>query len=527
MAGGTIEPTAVIELVLGLLVLVTLAVTASRRLGIPYPIMLVVGGLLLGFVPGLPQPQLAPELAFLIFLPPLLFAAGYFTSLRDFRADLRAISLLAVGLVLVTIVAVAVVLHLLLPDLPLAAAFVMGAIVAPPDAVAATAIARRIGLPRRIVTILEGESLINDATALVAYRVAVAAVLSGSFSLVDAGLSFVGVAAGGVVAGLVVGYATVLLLRHLTDPPVEVTITLLAPFAAYISAESLAVSGVLATVTAGILVGHRAPRVMSSETRLIGSGAWQMLLFVLNGLVFILIGLQLPSILAELDRSPVELLGLALAVSLTVIVVRLVWVFPGAYLPRLLSRSLRERDPYPRWQRVFVLGWAGMRGIVSLAAALALPLDFPERGLFLFVTLSVIVATLVGQGLTLPLVMRALGVTGDTYHEEEEAHARTMASLAASARIGRLYGEWPAHRELIEHLQAQYAHRDRHLAENQGDGMSVEAETELIEHGRIRRAVIDAERDAIIGLRDRGAISAEALRRVERDLDLEELRLEA
>lgn len=527
MAEGAIEPTIVIELVLGLLVLVALAVTASRRLGIPYPILLVVGGLLLGFVPGLPQPQLAPELAFLLFLPPLLFSAGYVTSIRDFKADLRAISLLAVGLVLATVVAVAVVLHVLLPDVPLAAAFVLGAIVAPPDAVAASAIAQRLGLPRRVLTILEGESLVNDATALVAYRLALAAVVSGTFSVVDAGLSFVVVATGGVLVGLVVGYLTTQVLRYLSDPPVEVMVTMLAPFAAYIPAEEAGVSGVLAVVIAGVIVGVRGPRVMSSETRVLGMSAWQMLLFVLNGLVFILIGLQLPTIVMELDQPPLELLGVAGAISLTVIVTRLLWVYPGAYLPRMSSRSVRDRDPYPPWQRVFVIGWAGLRGIVSLAAALALPLDFPQRPLFLFLTFAVILATLVGQGLTLPLVIRVLGVGGDSSHQEEESHARRIAIRAAGDRIERLAEEWPTHRELIDNLRAQYQHRDRHLAEHDGDGPSREAETELIEHSRIRRAVIDAERDAIIGLRDRGAISDDALRRVERDLDLEELRLEA
>jgi CPA1 family monovalent cation:H+ antiporter len=524
----------IIELVLGLLVVVVLAVTVSRRLGIPYPILLVGLGILIGLFPGMPQVDLAPDLVFLLFLPPILFGAGFLTSVRDFRANLRPILLLAVGLVLVTTLAVGVVMHSLLPSMGWAPAFALGAIVSPPDAVAATSIAQRLGLPRRAVTVLEGESLVNDATALVALRFAVAAALTGVFSLRDAVVALSLVAAGGVLLGLAVGLAASWLLRRLNDPPVEVTVSMLLPFAAFLPAEELGVSGVLAVVSAGLLIGYRSPRIMSSETRMLGSGAWQMLLFLLNGLVFILIGLQLPSIMARLSDYPAaELVLYAAAVSTTVVAVRILWIFPATYLPRRWSGSLRARDPSPPWRSVLVIGWAGMRGVVSLAAALSLPLTlpdgqaFPERSLIIFLTFVVILVTLVGQGLTLPLLIRGLGVADDGGGDHEEAHAREAAVAAARGRIEALAEEWPQHEELIAQLRVQYGHRAEHLGDHHAAGPTGEPEQELLDHRIIRRAVIDAEREAVIALRDRGAISDEAMRRVERDLDLEELRLEA
>jgi monovalent cation/hydrogen antiporter len=518
-----------IEIVLGLLVAVALTVTLARRVGLPYPILLVIGGLALGLVPGLPHIELEPEIVFLVFLPPLLFAAGYFTSLRDFRANARPIGLLAIGLVLTTTLAVGVVAHTLIDGLSWPLAFVFGAIVSPPDAIAVTAIARRLGLPRRIVVILEGESLVNDATALVAYRAALAVALTGMFSIEEVALRFVVVAAGGSVIGLVTGWLVSWLLGRLDDPPVEVAITMLAPPLAFLPAEQLGLSGVLAVVVAGLYVGYRAPRTLSSDTRLLASGAWQMLLFVINGLAFILIGLQLPSI--TVDRPPAELLGLAAAVCVTVVAVRIGWVFPATYLPRWLSRSLRERDPTPPWQSVFVVSWAGMRGVVSLAAALSLPhtlgaAPFPERDLLVFLTFCVILVTLVGQGLSLPFLIPRLGVGDDGTVEHEEAHARAAAVAAAVERIDGLESEWPEHLELIEALRVQYGHQARHLVPHP-EGPRDESERELFEHQQIRRAVIEAEREAVIMMRDRGTISDEVLRRIERDLDLEELRLQA
>jgi Na+/H+ antiporter len=526
-----------VEVVLALLLVVALLTVASRRIGIPYPILMTLGGLVLGLVlglvPGRPRIELAPDIVFVLFLPPLLFAAAFFTSPRELAANARPIGLLAVGLVLVTTVAVAAVVHTLAPGVPWPVAFALGAIVSPPDAVAATAIAQRLGLPRRLVIILEGESLVNDATALVAYRLAVAAAVSGSFSLGEAALSFVFVSVGGVAIGFVAGWAIVFVLARLDDPPVEVLLSLLAPFGAWLPAEALGVSGVLSVVTAGIMVGRSAPRILGSDTRVLGSGVWQMVVFTLTGLVFILIGLQLPTILDSLSASRTfgELASWAVVVSVTVIVVRLGWVFPATYLPRLVSPALRARDPSPPPRSVLVLGWAGMRGVVSLAAALALPLTvrsgapFPGRDLVIFLTFAVILATLVGQGLTLPWLIRRLGVGDDGTAQHEELHAREAAVNAALARLDELAVEWPGHMEMIDHLRERHEHATAHL-EHDHEAGEVPLDQEAVEHAAIQRAVIDAQRLAVIDLRDRGVISDEALRRVERSLDLEELRAE-
>jgi monovalent cation/hydrogen antiporter len=521
-----------VEIVLGLLLVVAVLTLAARRLGLPYPILMTIGGLLLGAVPGLPRIELAPELIFLLFLPPLLFSAAFFTSERELRMNARPIALLAFGLVLATILAVAVVTHMLAPNLGWPAAFALGAIVSPPDAVAATAIAQRLGLPRRLVAVLEGESLVNDATALVAYRLAVAAVVTGAFSWAEAAGSFVIVSIGGVATGVVVGWLLIQVLRRLHDPPVAVLVSLLGPFGAWLPAEAVGVSGILSVVTAGVVLGQAAPRIMSSDMRVLGSGVWQMVVFTLNGLVFIFIGLQLPTILDALsaERTPGQLLFLALAVSAVVIAVRLAWVFPATYLPRWFWPGLRQRDPSPSPRVVLILGWAGMRGVVSLAAALALPLTtangtpFPGRDLLLFLTFAVILATLVGQGLTLPLLIRGLRVGDDGLIEHEEIHAREAAVDAALSRLDGLADEWPGHLELIDQMRARHQHATEHLTHDHDSFGEPLLAQEMIEHAAIRKAVIDAQRLAVIDLRDRGVIGDLALRRIERELDLEELR---
>src|SRR6266850_4936077 len=378
--------TGVAEIFVGLLLAVAVLALVARKLTIPHPILFVIGGLLLGLIPKLPKVRLDSELVFLFVLPPLLFPAALFTSWRDFRANLRPIALLAIGLVLFTTVSVAYLAHYFM-DLPLAAGFVLGAIISPPDAIAASAIADRLKVPRRIVTILEGESLVNDATALVAYRFAKIAVVTGSFSLAHASGQFFIVGIGGVLVGLVVGFLTVWIQKQIDDPPVEITISLLTPFAAYLPAEQLGVSGVLAVVTTGLYHGWRIPEFTSSRTRLQAGPVWQMIEFVLNGFIFLLIGLQLPEVLRNLSGQPIApLVGYATAISLAAILIRILWVFPASYLPRLLFKSIRDRDPYPAWQHVTIVAWTGMRGVVSLAAALALPLSFPARDLILFLT---------------------------------------------------------------------------------------------------------------------------------------------
>jgi len=527
----------ILILVLGLLVAVVALAIIAPRLHIPYPILLVLGGLLLGFVPGLPRFTLDPDVVFLLFLPLLLSSSAWQTSWRDFHANLRPISLLAFGMVLLTTIVVAVVVHVLIPGLPWAVAFVLGAIVSPTDAVAATAIAQRLGIPQRIVTILEGESLVNDATGLVAYRFAVAAVVTGVFSLGEASLQFVVVSVGGIALGLVAGWSLSYVHRWLDNPPLEITVTLVTPFAVYLLGEEvLHVSGVLATVTTGLYLTWRAPTFFSSGTRLQAEAVWAMLIFLLNGLVFILIGLQLPGILAILNttiaqRSPILLVWYAILVSLTVILARLVWVFPQALLPRLLSRRLRERDPFPGWRPVVLIGWTGMRGAVSLAAALALPMvtaegaAFPERAFVIYLTFGVILATLVVQGLSLPLLIRGLGLHDDGASERQEMQARLTAAQAALARLDELASQNEVSQESAQHLRKHYEAQVRSITKRFKKAEDEPGEDHATTYQQLQREALQAERSAVIGLRNQGEINDEVLRRIERELDLEEQRL--
>ncbi len=521
------DPTAAIELVLLLLAIATALAFVAKRIRVAYPIVLVLGGLALGLLlSALPEPpsvELPPSLVFLLFLPPILFGAAYFTPIRDFKANVRPIGLLAVGLVLFSTLVVGSVALALMPELG-AAAFALGAIVAPPDAVAATAIFRRLGVAPRIVTILEGESLVNDATALILYRAALVAI-AGSFSVVGAGAEFFVVAVGGIVVGVVVGVGLSAIWRRVSDPTLEIVISLLAPFAAYLPAEAIHVSGVLAVVTAGLIAGRRGARVLSPNARLMGTGVWSVVLFMINGFAFLLIGVQLPSILDALTAYPAaQLVGLGLAISLTVIVARIVWVFPATYVPRWVSAKLRARDPTPPVGAIFVISWAGMRGVVSLAAALSLPFDVPDRPLLIYLTLCVILATLVGQGLTLPLIVKRLGVVSGSGIELESRVAREAATDAARERLDRLATEYPDHLELVDNLRAELEHEATHTAEAAEDGDLDAAAQERLEHQEIRLAVVAAQRDAVIRLRDDGVIGDDALRLIERDLDLEAVR---
>jgi CPA1 family monovalent cation:H+ antiporter len=524
-----------LELVLALLVVVTALTPIARRLRVPYPILLVLAGLILALLPAVPDIPLDPNLALLLFLPPLLYSASFSTSVRDFRGLLRPILSLAVGLVLVTTAVVAVVLNTLLPGIGWAAAFAFGAIVSPPDAVAAVAVFRGLGVPRRLVTLLEGESLVNDATALVTYRTAVAA-MAVAFSAGEASVRFVVVGVGGVLVGLVVAVLVAALRRRIEDPSVEIALTLLTPFAAYLPAEQLGLSGVLATVAAGLYLGWREPYITGSESRLGGRAVWQMVDFVLNGLVFILIGLQLSLILPALaGHLLIPLIGTGLLVSLAMIVVRLAWIFGDSYLRWWLDRRKArahgrpDTAPAPRRRENLVAGWAGMRGVVSLAAALALPATTPERASLIFLTFLVILVTLVGQGLTLPLLIRALGVAQDgNGPAQQELRARRTVTEAALARINQLAGQWPTHLPLINALRAQYEHRASHLEDLPAEPEEENpADQELLEHHMIRRAVIDAERSAALHLRERGDIDDTIWRDIERELDLEELRMDA
>jgi CPA1 family monovalent cation:H+ antiporter len=522
-----VNPTSVIELVLLLLVIAVTLAAVARRIGVATPIVLVLGGLALGLVlasiPNPPSVELPPEVVFVLFLPPILFGAGYFTPIRDFKANLRPIALLAVGLVLFTTVVVGVVAHALLPEVGWAAAFAFGAIVAPPDAVAATAIFRRLGVAPRIVTILEGESLVNDATALILYASALTA-LHGTFSVIQAGAGFVFVAIGGIAIGFLVGLAVTAVWRRVSDPTLEIVISLLVPFGAYLPAAALGVSGVLAVVTAGIVVGRHAARVLSPNGRLMGTGVWSVLIFLINGFAFLLIGVQLPGILDALTAfPPAQLIGLGLAISVTVILARIAWVFPATYLPRWVSAKLRARDPNPSAGAVFVISWAGMRGVVSLAAALALPADIPDRPLLIYLTLCAILATLVGQGLTLPWIVRRLGVVSGSGLEVEARIARQATADAARERLESLASEYPDHLELVESLRTELDHEAAHVVSEDGADLDAAAQ-ERLEHQEIRLAVVAAQRESVIRLRDDGVIGDDALRLIERELDLEAVR---
>jgi Na+/H+ antiporter len=524
-----------IELILALFVAVAAVATVARAVRVPYPIVMVLGGLVMAAIPAIPDVVLAPELVFLLFLPPLIYIAAFDSSVRDIKAQFPAILSLAIGLVLASTVLVGLVAHALLPELGWPAAFALGAIVAPTDAIAATALLRDIGAPRRVVTLLESESLFNDATALVAYQVVIGAAATASFSIAGAGSQLLIVGLGGILVGLVAGLAIAWVRQRLHDAPVEITISLLTPFAAYIPAERLGVSAVLATVTAGVLLGWMAPRIVDSDARLRTRAIWEFLAFALNGLAFILIGLQLSTVLGEqLGRPLPVLVGIAAVISVSVIGVRFVWVYLATLVAAGLQQLTHRQVRVVEWRETFVVGWAGLRGVVSLALALALPLDVPGRDVLLFVTFGVILVTLVGQGLTLPLVTRWLGITSDGLDGQEEMRARSVAADAAVARIDELAREWPGHRPLIETLRSQYQHRASHLSDvldaaSSADGTapSTEAEQELLEHRLIRRSVIDAERAEVLRLRERGSISDDVWRRLERDLDLEELRLEA
>ncbi len=517
------------------MVLVIPMVIVARKLGLPYPVLLVVGGLAVSFVPGLPTLALEPDLVFLIFLPPLLFAAAWPISWRDFTANLRPISLLALGLVLFTTTIVAVVVYVVIPNFNWGIAFVLGAIVSPTDPVTATAVASRLGIPRRIVTVLESESMMNDATGLVLYRVAVGAVVTGTFSAWNSIFQFVFISVGGVVIGLAVAWLVNELVSRLDDSPIENTILIMTSYAAYLIADSLTVSGILSVVTAGLYLGRRSSGLFLSETRVQANGIWQTLSFLLNGLVFILIGLQLRVILQSFaaDSLP-TLIWYGLLTSLTVMLVRIIWVFPGTYLPRWLSRRLREREPNPPWQYPTILAWSGMRGVLSLAAALALPLqlenglEFPQRNLLIFLTFCVILTTLLLQGLSLPIIIRRIKVPGDGAAIDEKAQAHLEAALAGKSRLEELaQEEWLApQKELVSDLLLHYENkRQRFEAHTRGQVDEVAEERALV-YARLERELLEAERLAVVQLRDTGAINDEVLSEVQRDLDFRNLVLE-
>jgi CPA1 family monovalent cation:H+ antiporter len=522
------------------LILVLLAVTAAlhllaERLVVPTPVLLVLGGALLAVIPGLPRLVLSPEVVFLIFVPPLLYWTAFNTSWRDFRDNIRSISLLSVGLVLATMTAVAAVAHALAPELTWPAAFVLGAIVSPPDPVAVTAVTDRLGIPRTIVTILEGEGLLNDATALIAFRVSVAAVVAGSFSLGQASLRFLWAAAAGIGVGLVTGWAVMWVRKKVRDTPVvSNTVSILTPFVAYIPAERIGASGVLSVAAVGLYVGRMNPRVVTPQTRTQAVATWQMIVFLLEGLVFILIGLELPLAVGALRAYSLQrLLLLAAAVSGAAILIRLIWVFPSVYLGNLIRRAVGLKERPPQWRGVAFVGWAGLRGGDSLVIALSIPVTvasgapFPGRSLVLFLTFAVIFVTLVLQGLSLKAVIRLLGLKPDPGAAEEELQARARMAEAGLRTLKSLSAEEPTEREVLHALEEKHRHRShRYGARLRGERHDRdEARTGI--YRRARLGMIGAERDALLRMRDEEEISDDVMRDLQNGLDLEQVLLES
>lgn len=514
-----------LELILLLMICAVALGWLARRFKLPYPIALVAGGTVLGLIPDLPQFPFDPQLILLIVLPPILYQAALLTSWSDFKTHIRPISLLAFGLVIVTTLAVGFALKFLVPSVPWAAAFVLGAIVSPPDAVAATTILSRLNIPRHIVTILEGESLVNDASGLVVYKLAVAAVLTGSFSFAGASAQFALVSVGGVIIGILLAFVYIAIHRRLGDPFIEVVTVLTIPYATYIAAESLQVSGVLAVVAAGLVRGRYAPEIVSAEMRIMARSVWNILVFVLNSLVFILIGIQMSSVMDRLGHySLSSLLALGAVISAVAIAVRFAWVFPSAVLP--LSGKLHASSPGQNGRQLLLISWCGMRGIVSLAAALALPTlmpdgsPFPARDLIIFLTFCVIVVTLVGQGLTLTPLIRFLRLGSDWRMAEEQRKVRLAMNSAAIAAIDEHLKQTRTPLAWADRLRAEIA---EHVALTTPEGEQPSDKEQLLL--QLRRLAIKAERKELIRLWRENAISDEVMRHHEEILDYQEAQL--
>jgi CPA1 family monovalent cation:H+ antiporter len=502
------------------------ALTAiARRLPVPTPILHVAAGLLIGLVPRVPIPDLEPDLVFFVFLPPILWAAAFFTSWREFKANLRPIGLLAVGLVLATSAAVAVAAHALLPGLPWPVAVALGAIVSPPDAVAAAAIVSRLPVPRRVVVILEGESLVNDASALVLYRTAVAAAVTGAFSWGESIVRFFIDAGVGMLVGLLVGWLIVRAARWTKDPLAETLLTLAGPYLAWIVAESLHVSAVLACVAGGLYLGQHLSTAVGAVSRLQTRTVWDLVIFLLNATIFLLLGVQFAQMVRMVPHGSLGAIAqVGAIVSVVAIVVRLTWVPVLTILPRKLSRELRRRDPAPNWKPVFLVSWTSMRGIVSLAAALSLPRTlangqpFPYRTELILITMSVILLTLVVQGLTLEPLIRWFRFTPEQKYVEEERLARREALRRGAEALEDMAREPWADKRDVDWLRSELRDRMR-LHEHHGGGPSARR--------RLRAGMIGAERRILVRLRNEGAISDEVLRDLEQELDLDAIRVGA
>jgi CPA1 family monovalent cation:H+ antiporter len=509
-----------VQLILVLLLAAALLVRIADLGKIPAPIVLVLGGLAIALVPGLPEAELEPDVIFLVFLPPLVYAAGWRTSPQELRAVMRPLALLSVGLVFLTAAAVAVVAHLTVPGLTWAEAAVLGAVLAPTDAVAATAIFSRLGAPERVRLVVEGESMINDGTALVIYRIALGVATGGAFSFGDAALEFVGVSLGGVAVGLAVGFVSDLIVRRQTDSGLSIFLTVLTAYGAYIGAEELHVSGILAAVVAGVYAGYRSPVSLDADIRLNAVAFWNVLIFGLEISLFVLLGLQLPGVVHTLNESSSgigQLIWPVVAIAGASIGVRLAFVFA---MRGDAGEKLGER---------FAIGWSGMRGAVSLAAALAVPLDVPGRPQIIFLTFALILVTLVGQGLSLPFIVRALRLEMPRRWSDEEAVARMEAAQAALDRLDEMEDEERASETQLNRLRDLYRGRFRtcQAVLGGGDPATAAREQRIADYGELRRELIGVEREELLNLRGNGRLRPPTQRQIERDLDLEEARIRA
>lgn len=520
-----------VSIIIVLLAIVTALAQVTDRIRIPYPILLVLVGIGIGLVPGLPVVTLHPDVVFLIFLPPVLYAAAWYTSWPDFKESIRPISMLAVGCVLFTTILVAVVAHYFIPNFGWPESFVLGAIISPPDAVAATAATKGLKIPKRVITVLEGESLVNDATGLIAYRYAMAATASGTFIFWLAGINFFYVAILGILIGLAIGYVFYWIHRITPDnATTDTTFTLLAPYASYLVAEEFHASGVLAVVAAGLFLSPRSSVIFSNRTRLQATAVWDTVIFILNGVIFILIGLQLPQILENIqDHSLTTLMIYGGAVSLITVVARILWVYPATYLPRWLNPVIRNQESDVDVRSVTIVAWSGMRGIVSLAAALALPImanekmAFPNRDLIIFLTFCVIFVTLVLQGMTLRKIIRWLGIKSDDRNLKEEENTRLQVASAVIEHIEENYSIGLSEAVLAQ-IKTKYEIRIQRIRREQTElGMT---EEQINEFHRIQHALIQHERSFVLRLRSEHKISDEIMRKIEHELDLEEARLE-
>ena len=516
-----------------LILVAVLAATAllARRINVAPAILLLLAGVALAFVPGMPALELPPELVLLLVLPPLIYSASVAMSWREFKFNLRPIILLAVGCVMFTAFAVAAATHFLI-GLPWNVGFLLGAIVAPPDAVAPLAIARRLGIPRRILVVLEGEGLANDATALIMYRFALAAIMTGMFSLPEAMGEFAGIVVCEMLFGAGVGWLSLWTRHYARDPQIEITLSLITPYVAYLVPAHFGGSGVISTVACGLYMSWNGPLLISAATRLQGIFFWDLVIYLVEGLLFLLTGFQIRLLFENSKAFPLgDILTVTALVTLMVVVARFAWVYPATYLPRQIKR-IRDRDPSPPWQWVFVLSFAGVRGAVSLAAALALPFTlpdgeaFPYRGLILFVTFGVIFITLVGLGLTLPLVVKWLGVKQAGRAErlaefESEIAARREALDVALKSLNAITDDRELSDEVVRLLRARHETRANQLP----DSLDPEARDISAAGAELTRELIAAERKFIHDLLREGRITDETRRRIERDLDLEEASL--